>query len=334
MPEKPCQGIDFTTTDICKSALDEGLIKTLLELWQDAFQTDYGIFRSILRGEETAFNRDILYLAIKDDRVIGTCRLTQPVNNPELGGVGEVFTLPEFRGLGIATTLCMMAAEDFHSSEGKALFLATGNPSAALIYRRLGWIKLAGALVMVNIIDKESPETFLSEYYITGRQVRIIKGTPAARIPMVPLLVTPHNWQVLDANLDLFSTRYVVQRSCMGLFPRFLRLQSEDQGSWFVAQNDFDQTVGLSSARIDGSGRCHVDGFTHHKYSSAWEDLIHESVSWAADRGSGICMARVSAEDEEKISLFEGISFRRTKKGDPFDLGGRNVASVILEKKI
>jgi len=48
--------------------------------------------------------------------------------------------------------------------------------------------------------------------------------TPAARIPMIPLLVSPHDEVMLDANAGMVSTKFAVQHLCMGLFPRYDRL--------------------------------------------------------------------------------------------------------------
>ena len=74
-------------------------------------------------------------------------------------------TSPDARRSGIATQLSRQARDDFGERGGQALFLGTGNPDAARIYFRLGWRKLAGANLMVNVMNGDSPEEFLVDYF-------------------------------------------------------------------------------------------------------------------------------------------------------------------------
>ena len=47
---------------------------------------------------------------------------------------------------------------------------------------------------------------------------------------MIPLLISPHDWQVLDANTAMFSTRYSLQPSCMGLYRRYSAVAGDGPG--------------------------------------------------------------------------------------------------------
>jgi GNAT superfamily N-acetyltransferase len=311
--------------------LDENTIQQLLDFWKHIFLFDYEPFRRILEGKEFTDNLDVLYFAGRGEKIVGTCHLTVSLTHPELGGLGEVGTIPEFRGIGIASTLCAMAIDDFRIAGGKALFLGTDNPVAALIYSRLGWQKLDGTNVMVHLTKGESPEEFLAGNFSNSGTIKVKAGTPADRIQIIPLIVTPHDWQVMDANLNIFSTRYVVQRSCMGLYPRYESLCSDGRGAWFAARNDQEQTVGLSTVRFDGSEKCLVDGFVLSKYAGSWEILMQASLSWASAQNIRTCRAKISLEDEEKMSLFEASGFRKEGKGATFNLGGREVASIYVE---
>ncbi len=152
---------------------------------------------------------------------------------------------------------------------------------------------------------------------------------------MIPLLIFPHNWQVLDANLGMFSTRYVVQNSCMGLYPRYETLTRERRGAWFGARTSRGHLIGLSTVHLDKLNQCQVDGFTHQNYlADAWENLIQAAIRWGIVRGASLCWAIVSAEDENKRSLFESLRFREVGTREEFNLDGRRVASVRLEKAI
>ena len=79
------------------------LIQDLVDFWQGVFQTDYETMRGILNGREAGQNRDIVYLVTQGGKTVGTCHLTTAESNPELGGLGEVASDPQFRGRGIAS---------------------------------------------------------------------------------------------------------------------------------------------------------------------------------------------------------------------------------------
>ena len=312
--------------------LPEELVYELIGFWQGLFQADYEPFRSILNGKERGQNRDVFYLVKRGGKTVGTCHLTMSESSPELGGMGEVGTAAEFRGMGIASVLCARARDDFRNAGGQALFLGTGNPAAARVYRRLGWRKLAGANVMVFVADEHSSEAFLVDYFGNGGAATVAVGSAIDRIPMIPLLISPHDWQVMDANAGMHSTRYVVQNSCMGLYPRYETLTSGGRGAWFAGRTNQGCLVGISTSHLDGAGGCQVDGFTHHNHRAALGSLLEAAVSWANTHGAAPCWSRVSIEDEDKISRFEGLGFRRARVDKPFDLGGRQVTSVRLER--
>ena len=312
--------------------LPEALAEELIHFWQAIFETSYEEFRGLLAGAERAHNRDIVYLIRQGRQLIGTCHLTIPTAAPAVGGFGEVATAPAFRGRGIARALCAQARDDFRSQGGQALFLGTGNPTAARVYHRVGWRKLAGAMVMANITTGDSPEAFLVDYFRECGTAHVIMGTAADRIPVIPLLVSPHDWQVLDANVNRISTRYATLTSCMGLYPRYQALTQDGHGAWFSTRTRRGQSVGLATIRIDGLHQAQVDGFAHHNFRSVWSDLIEAAIRWGADRGASLMRAAVSVEDEEKQALFASLGFRQTGRDDGFSIGGRQVAAIHLER--
>lgn len=322
--------MDFTRIS---APLPEGLIPELTTFWEEIFETSYEDFKPIFAGDETEDNVDILYLIRQGEDLAGTSHLTVGKAVPRLGGLGEVATPPAFRRQGIAAQLCEAALDDFRAQGGEAFFLGTGNPAAARIYYRLGWRKLAGANVMVLIVSGNSPEVFLVDYFREAEgQITIVPGTSTQRIPMIPLIVCPHDWQVLDANAGIFSTRYAVQSSCMGLYPKYDALIQGQSGAWFGAQTTSGHLIGLATARLDGSGVCHVDGFTHQRCLEAWGDLIQAAMNWGADHGATEWCGTLSVEDEDKRSLFESLGFEVAGEGEAFMLGERQVPSARLRR--
>jgi len=317
-----------------KPPLPEELIHGLLEFWSNLFQTDYEPFRGILTGEECGHNRDVIYLLKKDAGIVGTCHLTVAESNPALGGLGEVGTAPDFRGSGIASELCERARDDFQNTGGQALFLGTNNPAAARVYRRLGWRKLPGTNVMVFVANGHTSDAYLDDYFSGNGSTTVSAGSAADRIPIIPLIVSPHDWQVMDANTDIRSTRYVEQNSCMGLYTRYAPLTQNGLGAWFAARTGQQRTVALSTACLDGRGGCQVDGFMHANFSADWEHLLQSCVSWASDQGAQSCWARVSAVDKDKMSCFEAIGFQKVGEDASFDLCGKQIKSIRLKRRL
>ena len=280
-------------------------------------------------GSETDHNRLTVYLERQAATLAGTCAITVPKKHPILGGFGEVATRPDLRGGGIATRLCGRAVEEFRAAGGQALFLGTVSPAARRIYHRLGWRKLAGAEVMANISTRDTPEGFLVDYFREPGEAVVGPATPAVRIPMIPLLHAPHDWQVLDANAEMYSTRCSVQYSCMGLYRRYLAALAGGRGEWFCARTADGRVVGLSTVHVSGAA-CQLDGFAHPYFAAAWPDLMAAAMQRGAARGAGECRAVVCVEDEEKRSLFEGLGFRDAGAAADFVLDRRAVGAVRM----
>ena len=311
--------------------LEEGLSHELIPFWNGIFGDNPDITVGVLRGEEIAHSSGTLYLIKRGEELAGTCLTTVSKAVPALGGFGEVATAPRYRGQGIASELCVQAVDDFRREGGDGLFLGTGNPAAARVYYRQGWRKLAGANVMANISNGDSPEEFLTDYFRGSEPATVLPASAAVRIPMIPLIVAPHDWQVLDANAGIFSTRYRVQHSCMGLYPKYEAVVKDGRGARFGTFTGNGRLVGLATARLTGANICQVDGFAHKRYIDSWTGLIQAAMDWGAANGGTKYNCVLSVEDEEKRALFESLGFNEAGADAEFDLDGRKVASVRLE---
>ena len=306
------------------------LAQDALTFWARSFDSLNEDLSDILAGVEADDNQDILYLTRMDGALVGTAHLTVCRRDPSVGGLGEVATDADFRGRGIAAQLCTAAWDDFRARGGRALFLGTANPAARRMYSRCGWKPIASSNVMVNLCDGGLPEAFLTDYVAGGRPVTFHDGTPADRIPIIVPLLTPHAWQVLDANVGIISTRYAVQSSCMGLYPGYQKLRQDDNGTWFAARTDDGRVVGMASACLFSPSECRVDGFVHGGAANAWEHLMGATLKWARRAGATRILAEVSTEDEEKTALFEASGFTIEGDGDGFALDDREVPSAVL----
>lgn len=314
-----------------EAPLEAQLVDELFDFWLPIFGLPNDLNPETLLGLEKPQSFISAYTQRLDDKLAGTCLVIRPQAMPELGGFSEVATSPAARRTGIATALSQQARDDFESRGGKALFLGTVNPDAARIYFRLGWRKLAGANVMVNVIDGGSPEEYMLDFFRSLGPAEVGEATPGDRVPMIPALLSPHDWQVLDLNVDMLSTRYAVQNSCLGLYRRYAAMANDGPGAWFCARTETGRVVGTSSALQRGDRGCSIDGFVHLDHSESWRALIQAAIDWATDRNASPVWTTVSFEDEEKLSMFESMGFRKTGEGEPIHLDGRQVRTLRCE---
>jgi len=327
--------------------LSADLQAELPPFWEAIFEVDFQ-FGDVLAGSDEGFVGHRIYLKREahSAELMGTTHLayagsrgaeTAEPSSAEpsssiIGGLGEVATVPAFRSRGIAAQLCELARDEFAQLGGGALFLGTGNPAAARVYHRLGFRKLASAAVMAQINADESPEDFLAGYFATGESIVVHPGSPRSRCHLIPLAVCPHDWQVMDANAGLYSTRHTLLTSCMGLFPRYEAVTSgQREGTWFEGWTENGGClVGMSTARLLADGISQVDGFIHGRYAAAWPQLLTAAIDWSRERASR-CRVDVSVEDEDKQAWFEQLGFAAVAEGSRFEIGGRPVASRQLE---
>ena len=286
----------------------------------------------VFLGDEVDHSRLVTYLERDGDTLTGTCGITISRANPRLAGFGEVATRPDYRGRGIASRLCGQAVEEFVEQGGEAVFLGTGNPDAARIYHRLGWRRIAGSYVWANVTTGDSPEEYLADYYRLPGRVSIVPGDASLRVPMIPLLLTPHDWQVLDGNLPvpMVSIRYAMQSSCMGLCRKYYDLVKRDDTAWFAVKTDDGRLVGISTARIDDAKACNVDGFIHARFNDSYDALIGAAIDWGRSQNAVRITARLSVEDEDKQAAFESLGFRKGSVDGSFALDDREVVALTM----
>ena len=149
---------------------------------------------------------------------------------------------------------------------------------------------------------------------------------------MIPLLLTPHDWQILDGNLPtpMISTRYAEQNSCMGLCRKYYYLVNLDNAEWFAAKTNDGRLVGVSTAWSDGENTCHVDGFIPAGFSDSYNALISAAIEWGTQQKAVQIAAGLSVEDEEKRTEFEALGFRTGPDDGTFTVDDREVKAISM----
>ena len=319
------------------SPINERLATELFSFWERVFhedgsQPDPDVPVDVFLGSETAHNENTIWMERNQGDLVGTCGMTVGKKAPDLGGFGEVGTDPRFRRQGIASRLSGHAVEEFQGTGGEAFFLGTGNPVAERVYQKLGWRRIAGSNVWANITSGDSPEAFLVDYYRDGQAVSIVRGDASLRIPMIPLLLTPHDPQILDGNVGMFSTRYSNQGSCMGLCRRYYRVVEQENAEWYAARTNDGKLIGIATGLIDHDAVCDIDGFTHKRYEEYWPELIKAVIAWGDRHSANSFRTLVSSDDLDKLALFQELGFSSTGRQSQFNLGERSVVANLLTK--
>ena len=309
----------------------ESLIGELIEHWETIFECSFEFIRDSLRGGDQC-NRDTFYI-VRDhdrgDRLVATSHWVQSVRDRRLGGLGEVAVAEPYRQCGLATQLCTQARDAFFAHEGEAIFLGTVNPAAQRIYERLGWSQLPGSTVMV-CCNGHDTSSFLERWFAPQvGSIEIREADQGIRIPVIPLAIAADSATVLDANVNLLSTKLVVQNSCMGLFPRYESVI--ESGMVFGMWDEDERLRGLTTARRTDSGVFQIDGFAHAVSMETLERGVSQAISWAAKRSSASPFAILADCDDNKRAAFEACGFRNV--GETFDLkiGDIDIAVHRLE---
>ena len=307
---------------------DAALAKEIYELWikipeQIGQGSDLSDYIETLSDRDRPEDRKVLYVARVDGLLVGTSMLWVSRRDPKLAEFGMPGTDPEFRRRGIGRALFELPVTEFRDAGGEAIVMGGGNHEADRLYARIGYSKLVGSNALVQAMSGESPEAYFTDYFRALGPATIHVGEAADRTSAVPLVHTPHNWQVMDYNAKIYTTRYFVRRSFAGQCGAYVAMLGLPDSMFFAARaGDRQKVVGLSSVRLEEHGVYSVDGFTHPYYLKNWTDLIGAAMDWGRQRKARGFVATVSKEDEEKRRLFSNLGFEITDKGEDFFLDG------------
>jgi len=293
--------------------IDNKTVEELSIFWGGIFGIDPipDVPKEVFLGSENKFNTTKVFYYSEKESIIATCATVISNNINILGGLAEVATHEKFRGNGFAKDLCKKALERFFTDKGEALFLGTSNPIAEKLYIKLGWQKIYNSNVLVNIKNNATYEEFSKNYFKDDSSILINQSNPSARIPMIPLIIYPHQSELLDSNINIYSTKYHNQSSCMGLYNKFNIIKNKNNGTWFVVKTKSGKVVGISTSQLIDYKTFNIDGFIHPNFKQNIDLLINKSIKWSINQGAKKITAEASINDFVKQSTFEKLNFKK-----------------------
>ncbi len=271
--------------------------------------------RPMLTGRETEYHRDWAFLAEDGGITAGGVHLTQERDKPALGSISGMIVRESYRRQGIAKELFAMAVKNFDEAGGQILYLGTGNPKAAALYRKFGFRFAPGSNVMFRdsaLLPKTEsapgPEvlpTPLAGNASEGEKYRIEDLSPKMRLRIIPLVLWRGPDLLMDRNAMILSTSEFTQRSCMGLYPRFSEI-AENGGRVVCAYDGEGDLCGVATAVLETEG-LFVDVFAAPGHADCRTPLL------AALIREGNAHARISDTDREKQDFFASMGFLKTE---------------------
>ena len=313
--------------------LDPALAHELVDFWTYIWNEPPDVPIDVFLGSEVEHVDLTVFFERGSVGVTSTCMLVASKAVPAIADLGAVATHPDLRNRGLATRVCGTAVDLAFENGCEALFVGTGG-GAARVYEKLGFRKLPGANWWINVANGEPPEAFVVDYFRRpAASVTVRPASPADRIPMIPLIVSPHRWRLLDANARIFSTAYATTGSFTH-YMRYTKTVTDAGGSWSTAVTDDARAVGLATARPIDSDVWRVDAFTQSRFTDAWPKLMEASIAAAASGGAKRCCLDATPWDEEKIALAKSLGFQQSGAGGPVDSYGEELATIRLERQV
>lgn len=141
------------------------LLARVKQIWEKTFKSKFDFIDNIFMKKDQFSNEDFLFICQINNQIAATSRLSISRSNSRIGCIGEVMTLEEFRGHGLAKELCRKAISQFKNQGGTALFLGTNNPLAANLYKKLGWEFLSNSNAMIRLDKNSDINDFFGEAF-------------------------------------------------------------------------------------------------------------------------------------------------------------------------
>ena len=251
-----------------------GEANEILEHLADIFgEKEREIESEQLLGRELESNTDIVIRATDGKKLLGAVHATIPKSESNIAGLSAMFTTPESRGLGIGKMLFGAIVSELERMNVTAMFLGTGEPIAEKLYASFGFRYLYGSGVMIRLARGGPVDYFKERYSAPVGKITVSEGSAVARIPIIPLALLHLSDLVYDVNLELVNPCFVTQRSCMGLYPKYIACRR--MGGNFFSATDEKGTLGAMATIMPiTSGGYRFDVFSCPSFENSLHGLL------------------------------------------------------------
>ena len=272
----------------------------VLKLLEDTFGIEEVMVEAPqLDGREAAANKDIVWEAWEDDQLLGTIHATIPLKAPHICGLSAMATAPAARGKGLGRILFARIIEEIDSQGVQTSFLGTSNPIAAKLYHSLGYSFIPGSHIMVRYRDGDTVDFHRQYFAAPCEDFEVWTDNSAIRIPLIALVAIGGNTKVLDVNTGIYHRDFVTQRSCMGLYPRYIKLL--EAGGHFYAAVDSHGTLGAMVSTMPTENGIRADFFCCDGFENTLPRLMECC-------GENVYL-QIAECDEKKQAMAETLGF-------------------------
>jgi N-acetylglutamate synthase-like GNAT family acetyltransferase len=149
------------------------------------------------------------------------------------------------------------------------------------------------------------------ENFAAGGAERCVAAIWPDLARIMPLYLYPHEWYLLDARLDIYSTRYFPGRRCVGIFCDIWNAVQATRGAWLLWEREGKRIVGDARLYPETEREGMIDFALHAAHRQAAPALLAALLAEAAQRGLRRVRCMISRHDAEKMEDIAAAGFAR-----------------------
>ncbi len=290
--------------------LDPAGQQELIALWRSEWtRTDYDWLEA-LNGDYAQTLTTVSIVARVDGRAVASATVNFARHSPETCLIGNVVTLADFRGKGLAKSVTEAAVALGFDAGCTMAFLGSSKRNGN-VYERCGFTRLAG-----SIMSRSAPGyTGTGREFSTHQAVEIREAVWGDMPGFVRLLTEPLADSVVDEPRGLVSIAAADPLRCVSAFAVVREDVSREGGVMLMlASRDGHRIFGMATLTpgpgASGKHRATIDLAVHANYAALREELAARLLDEAAARDLTHLDARVAVADTGKLDVLSRAGFR------------------------
>ncbi len=290
--------------------LDPAGQQELIGLWRSEWtRTDYDWLEA-LNGDYAETLQMTSVVARIDGRPVATATASFTRQSPETCLIGNVVTLAEFRGRGLARDITNAAVAIGFDAGCTLAFLGSSKTNGN-VYERCGFTRLAGSIMR----REASGYTETDAKFAPGQAVEIRDAAWGDMPGFVRLLTQPFADAVIYYPRGLVSITDADPVRCVSAFPVVHESVTQQGGAMLMlASRNGHRIFGMATLTpgpgSSGAHRGIVDVAVHASYAPHRDEMLTRLFTEARNRTIPILEARVAATDVGKLDALTRIGFR------------------------